>query len=122
MRSHHAMIWLTADRAARKMQLALKRKIAALPEGSDRRAALELKLKKIDSGGRIILAKGVKISGTRGVHAAHLKKEILQLDPGMSRNPNHWSNRTRNIEFQNGEKRKMHISLMMEFDNEEVIY
>lgn len=38
------------------------------------------------------------------------------------KNPQHFQNKTRNIRLPNGEKRKIHIRFIIEFNNQKVIY
>jgi hypothetical protein len=40
----------------------------------------------------------------------------------MEKNPNHWVNATRNIRLPNGQKRKVHIRLIIEFNHQKVVY
>ena len=38
------------------------------------------------------------------------------------KNPNHYANATRNIRLPNGQKRKLHIRLIIEFNHQKVVY
>lgn len=38
------------------------------------------------------------------------------------KNPNHWANATRNVRLPNGQKRKLHIRLIIEFNHQKVVY
>jgi hypothetical protein len=40
----------------------------------------------------------------------------------MAKDPHHWSNSTRNVLLPNGQKRKLHIRLIIEFNNKKVCY
>ena len=40
----------------------------------------------------------------------------------ITKDPNHWVNSTRNILLPNGQKRKLHIRLIIEFNNKKVCY
>jgi len=43
-------------------------------------------------------------------------------EPGLKKDPRHWVNATRNILLENGEIRKVHIRLIIEFNNQKVCY
>lgn len=66
--------------------------------------------KNSKSGGRLVTYKGVKkyVPKKSNQSKAALVKSIEYL-PGVKRNPNHFENRTRNLEFQNGEIKKIKI-------------
>lgn len=40
----------------------------------------------------------------------------------MIKDPHHWNNSTRNVRLPNGQKRKLHIRLIIEFNNKKVCY
>jgi hypothetical protein len=40
----------------------------------------------------------------------------------FSKNPNHYTNATRNVLLQNGMRRKFHIRLLLEFNGQKVFY
>lgn len=42
--------------------------------------------------------------------------------PVAKKNPNHYENKTRNIRLPNGQKRKINIRFIIEFNNKKVIY
>ena len=46
----------------------------------------------------------------------------LPKKPVDRKNPNHFENKTRNIRLPNGQKRKIHIRFIIEFNNQKVIY
>ncbi len=46
----------------------------------------------------------------------------VQSSEKVNRNPNHFENRTRNLELQNGEKKKIHIRLIISINGKKVIY
>jgi hypothetical protein len=49
-------------------------------------------------------------------------KKNLQASEKLPRDPRHWVNSTRNILLPNGQKRKLHIRLIIEFNNKKVCY
>jgi hypothetical protein len=49
-------------------------------------------------------------------------KKAFTADERVTKNPNHWVNSTRNILLPNGQKRKLHIRLVIEFNNKKVCY
>jgi hypothetical protein len=40
----------------------------------------------------------------------------------VSKDPRHWTNSTRNVQLPNGQKRKLHIRLIIEFNQKRVCY
>jgi|ADurb_Ile_03_Slu_FD_contig_21_677605_length_796_multi_2_in_0_out_0_2 hypothetical protein len=84
------------------------------------RLSNEEKIKaSIDYGGRLITHNQCILSGPRGKHAA-----ARQATPEITvKHPRNSANRTRNIIFLPARQtRKLHNSLIIEFNNEEVIY
>lgn len=51
---------------------------------------------------------------------AHRKN--FPITEKAARDPRHWDNATRNILLPNGQKRKLHIRLIIEFNNKKVCY
>jgi len=49
-------------------------------------------------------------------------KKNVPTDDRVTKDPNHWVNSTRNILLPNGQKRKLHIRLIIEFNNKKVCY
>ena len=49
-------------------------------------------------------------------------KKNFPADERITKDPNHWVNSTRNILLPNGQKRKLHIRLIIEFNNKKVCY
>jgi hypothetical protein len=49
-------------------------------------------------------------------------KRHFQSDERISKDPRHWNNSTRNILLPNGQKRKLHIRLIIEFNHKRVCY
>jgi hypothetical protein len=49
-------------------------------------------------------------------------KKNFPSDDRITKDPNHWVNSTRNILLPNGQKRKLHIRLIIEFNNKKVCY
>lgn len=75
------------------------------------------------TGGRLIEYKGVKKYKPKPFYS---NNDILksQVQSGMNQNktPNHYKNRTRNLELQNGEKRKIHIRLIDSINGKKMHY
>ena len=77
--------------------------------------------RKRETGGEIIEIKsGRKCVGKRnGKVLFDTRKADIQ---NTSRDPRHWVNSTRNILLQNGQIRKVHIRLIIEFNGKKVCY
>jgi hypothetical protein len=50
------------------------------------------------------------------------QKKNIPFPDKVSKDPHHWTNSTRNILLPNGQKRKLHIRLIIEFNNKKVCY
>ena len=48
--------------------------------------------------------------------------KTVQSGTTPKKNPNHFENRTRNLELQNGQKKKIHIRLIISINGKKVIY
>ena len=59
---------------------------------------------------------------TRNGQEIFPERKTGQMQEKITRNPNHWENSTRNIRLPNGQKRKLHIRLIIEFNNKKVCY
>jgi hypothetical protein len=75
-------------------------------------------------GGEIIeLKDACKCSvKTRKGEEVFPEKRHFQAIEKVSKDPRHWSNSTRNILLPNGQKRKLHIRLIIEFNHKRVCY
>ena len=76
------------------------------------------------TGGEIIELKDAckcSVKTTKGKEIFPAKKAIA-ADDRITKDPNHWVNSTRNILLPNGQKRKLHIRLIIEFNNKKVCY
>ena len=76
------------------------------------------------TGGEIIEMKdackcSVRTKKGKEIFAA---KKNFPADERITKDPNHWVNSTRNILLPNGQKRKLHIRLIIEFNNKKVCY
>ena len=49
-------------------------------------------------------------------------KQKFPTNDRVTKDPNHWVNSTRNCLLPNGQKRKLHIRLIIEFNNKKVCY
>lgn len=76
------------------------------------------------TGGEIIEIKdGRKCSGkTKSGEPIFQKTKTVSVKDSVTRNPNHWVNSTRNILLPNGQIRKVHIRLIIEFNHQKVCY
>jgi hypothetical protein len=59
---------------------------------------------------------------TKNGQEIYPERKNLQASERITKNPNHWENSTRNIKLANGQKRKLHIRLIIEFNNKKVCY
>lgn len=73
--------------------------------------------RKRRTGGEIIEANNVHKCIT-----IRNNKVVYDSRPHVSRNPHHFTNATRNIIFPNGQIRKVHIRLIIEFNNQRVLW
>jgi len=75
-------------------------------------------------GGEIIELKDASKGPVRTKNGQEIypQKKNCQGQERITRNPNHWENSTRNIRLPNGQKRKLHIRLIIEFNNKKVCY
>lgn len=106
----------TANRDHWKRYKALKISRDHHPEGSAKWREIDSQMKDLDLGGKIIDHPDTVLSGTRGIH---VKKNLGQ----MSRNPNHWMNRTRNIILNpGGQIRKVRNALILQINHEKVLF
>jgi len=79
--------------------------------------------RKEGTGGEIIEIKdGHKIVGKRDGEVVIDKRKVYSDVPKLSRDPHHWINSTRNIILPNGQIRKVHIRLIIEFNNQKVCF
>jgi len=97
--------------------------------GEDRKpVAFQIKFVKADrtrgTGGEILEVK----SGRKVIGKDKKGKPVFDLRPNqasgtsLKKDPRHWVNATRNILFENGEQRKLHIRLIIEFNQQKVCY
>lgn len=63
------------------------------------------------------LCMGEKLKGRAFIDAEHFYRKEKNR-----KNPNHWKNRTRNIELQGGQVKKLNILYITKFNGLEVIY
>lgn len=55
-------------------------------------------------------------------HSEAALKTAAESSIKFSKNPNHFENRTRNLELQNGEIKKIHIRLMISINGKQIVY
>lgn len=116
-RNPFQLSFVTADRDAWRKLKNIRANMANLNPESEEYKELESVANAIDIGGKVISHPTCILSGTRGMHAKAEKK------PTMIKNPNHFRNKTRNIIFKPSEQiRKVHIRLMVEFNNQPILY
>jgi hypothetical protein len=108
--------FVTGNREAwRKYKLLNNRRLNHNKDSQEWKEITEM-MDSMDLGGRIINHDSCVLSKPRGIHA---KKRLGQ----MSRKPNHWKNKTRNIRFLPGEQiRKIHIGLILEINQQAVTF
>ena len=56
------------------------------------------------------------------VHSKTAMINAVQSGGAVKKSPNHFENRTRNLELQNGEIKKIHIRLMISINGQTIIY
>lgn len=79
--------------------------------------------RKEGTGGEIIEIKdGRKGVGKRGGEIVFDKRKVYSDVPKLSRDPHHWINSTRNLILPNGQIRKVHIRLIIEFNGQKVCF
>jgi hypothetical protein len=71
-------------------------------------------LKKYENAKLLI---GTKLKGRPFIDAEHFYRPVR-----VRKNPNHWENKTRNIELTGGQIKKINILFITKFNNLEVIY
>lgn len=77
---------------------------------------------KRDTGGQIIeVNKARKCIGKRNGKVVFDSRKPASADK-VKKDPHHWENATRNILLQNGQIRKIHIRLIIEFNGKKVCY
>ena len=76
------------------------------------------------TGGEIIELKDACKCSVRTKQGKEIfaERKIFPVNDQVSKDPHHWSNSTRNILLSNGQKRKIHIRLIIEFNNNKVCY
>lgn len=79
---------------------------------------------KRGTGGEIIEVKGVRktVGKRNGVAVMDTRERQTPAEERERRNPNHFLNSTRNILLPNGELRKLHIRLIIEFNGKKVCF
>ena len=71
----------------------------------------------------IEIKNGRKCSGkTKSGEPIFQKVKNVPVKDSVKKNPNHWVNSTRNILLPNGQIRKVHIRLIIEFNHQKVCY
>ena len=97
-------------------------------DGSGKPVSFDIKFvtsnRKLGTGGEIIEIKGarkcVEIKG--GEVVIDTRKSATPGEVPVSRNPHHWINSTRNLLLPNGRIRKVHIRLIIGFNNQKVCF
>jgi len=81
--------------------------------------------RSLGTGGEIIeISNGRKCVGLnkQGSPVFDLRAKSPSADTRIKKDPHHWINATRNILLENGKIRKVHIRLIIEFNNQKVCY
>jgi len=76
------------------------------------------------TGGKLKVYNNVKLlinENSKNQTGAKLLDNVLVAQT-VKRNPNHWSNRTRNIVLATGEIRKLRFRLIIDINNQKVVY
>jgi len=75
-------------------------------------------------GGEIIELKDAQKCSVRTKQGKEIfaERKNFPVNDQASKDPHHWSNSTRNVLLSNGQKRKIHIRLIIEFNNTKVCY
>jgi len=91
--------------------------------------SFQMKFVKADrtrgTGGEIIeIPSGRKVisKDKKGNPVFDLRPKTKASDPSVKKDPRHWVNATRNILLENGEIRKVHIRLIIQFNQQKVCY
>lgn len=74
------------------------------------------------TGGKLYEYKQVKKLITKKSSSTTASIKAVQSGVIETRNPNHFFNRTRNLELQNGDIKKIHIRLIISINGKKVIY
>jgi len=76
------------------------------------------------TGGEIIEIRDARKCSGKGKNGEPIfqKPRAIVEKEKVSKNPNHWVNSTRNFLLSNGQIRKVHIRLIIEFNNQKVCY
>ncbi len=77
-----------------------------------------------NQGGEIIELKDACKCSVRTKQGKEIfaQKKNFPINDKVPKDPHHWVNSTRNILLPNGQKRKLHIRLIIEFNNMKVCY
>jgi len=79
--------------------------------------------KKLDKGGEIInIPVARHCIGRRNGEVVFDTRQASNPQSSSGRDPNHWTNATRNILLPNGRIRKLHIRLIIEFNHKKVFF
>jgi hypothetical protein len=79
--------------------------------------------RNLGTGGEIIeIEDGRKCVGKRNGSVVHDTRKAYAEVPALSKDPHHWINSTRNILLPNGQIRKVHIRLIIEFNHQKVCF
>ncbi len=80
--------------------------------------------RRLNQGGEIIELKDARKCSVKTKQGKEIfpEKKNFPVNDKVSKAPNHWINSTRNILLPNGQKRKLHIRLILEFNNMKVCY
>ena len=102
-------------------------KIISLKDKEGKPFPFDLRYRTFNSqtkqGGKIKEYQGVKHLPDANSHPElSLHPEAVFAREKPSRNPNHFDNRTRNIELPNGEIKKIRIDFIIEINGQKVIY
>lgn len=102
-------------------------KIVSLKDRENKPFPFDLRYRTFNSqtkqGGKMVEYKGVKhLPDANPNSNPSLAPEAVFARDTFSRNPNHFDNRTRNIELATGEIKKIRIDFIIEINGNKVIY
>ncbi len=108
--------FVTAARDAWRQYKNARKNRDAFPQHSEEWIRHDTFMNSLNIGGEIIRHDHCTLSGDRGSHVKKNESKMIQ-------NPGHWRNRTRNLVFHPSKQiRKIHIKLIMEVNNQPVLY
>jgi hypothetical protein len=113
--------YLTVNRDNWKKFGKLQSQLDGLKKGSAEYKQVKSKIDLLDIGGKVVVINKCTMTGRNKSPNGEVIKDADQKHQ-LIKDPRHWQNRTRNFRLSNGETRKCRIRLIMEYNNETVIF